>query len=103
MERRTALADARGLPQAHGRARGGGAPAPDGHVHPLLRMRLLQPWFNLSGEGVGDAVCGPRAFSEFTGVPFGLGGQVPDAATPLKIRRRRLDRGCRVRRGAELR
>ena len=90
-----------GLPQALGRARG--APAPDGHGHPLLRMRLLQPWFNLSGEGVGDAVCGPRAFFEFTGVPLGLGDQVPDAATPLKIRRRRLDRGCRVRRGAELR
>ena len=104
MERRTALADARRPPaSARPSAGGGGAPAPDGHVHPLLRMRLLQPWFNLSGEGVGDAVCGPRAFSEFTGVPFGLGGQVPDAATPLKIRRRRLDRGCRVRRGAELR
>ena len=67
--------------------RGGGAPAPDGHVHPLLRMRLLQPRPNLSGEGSGDAVCGPRAFSEFTGVPLGLGDQVPDAATPLKIRR----------------
>ena len=88
MERRTALADARRPPaSARPSAGGGGAPAPDGHVHPLLRMRLLQPWFNLSGEGVGDAVCGPRAFSEFTGVPFGLGGQVPDAATPLKIRR----------------
>ena len=66
-------------------------------------MRLLQLRSNLSGEGVGDAVCGPRAFSEFMGVPLGLGDQVPDAATLLKIRRRRLDRGCRVRRGAELR
>ena len=74
-----------GLPQALGRARG--APAPDGHGHPLLRMRLLQPRPNLSGEGSGDAVCGPRAFFEFTGVPLGLGDQVPDAATPLKIRR----------------
>ena len=53
----------------------------------LLRMRLLQLRSNLSGEGVGDAVCGPRAFFEFTGVPLGLGDQVPDAATPLKIRR----------------
>ena len=50
-------------------------------------MRLLQLRSNLSGEGAGDAVCGPRAFSEFTGVPLGLGDQVPDAATPLKIRR----------------
>ena len=90
-----------GLPQALGQARG--APAPDGHGHPQLRMRLLQPRPNLSGEGAGDAVCGPRAFFELTGVPLGLGDQVPDAATPLKIRRRRLDRGCRVRRGAELR
>ena len=67
-------------------------------------MRLLQLRSNLSGEGVGDAVCGPRAFFEFTGVPLGLGDQVPDAATPLKIRRGGgPDRGCRVRRGAELR
>ena len=74
-----------GLPQAHGRAWGGSCAR---RAWPsLLRMRLLQPWFNLSGEGVGDAVCGPRAFSEFTGVPLGLGDQVPDAATPLKIRR----------------
>ena len=101
MERRTTLADAR-RPPASARP-SAGAPAPDGHGHPLLRMRLLQPRPNLSGEGAGDAVCGLRAFFEFTGVPLGLGDQVPDAATPLKIRRRRLDRGCRVRRGAELR
>ena len=75
-----------GLPQALGQARG--APAPDGHGHPLLRMRLLQPWSNLSGEGAGDAVCGPRAFFEFTGVPLGLGDQVPDAATPEAARSR---------------
>ena len=85
MERRTTLADAR-RPPASARP-SAGAPAPDGHGHPLLRMRLLQPWSNLSGEGAGDAVCGPRAFFEFTGVPLGLGDQVPDAATPLKIRR----------------
>ncbi len=67
--------------------RGGGGSCARRAWPSLLRMRLLQPWFNLSGEGVGDAVCGPRAFSEFTGVPLGLGDQVPDAATPLKIRR----------------
>ena len=101
MERRTP-SQMSGTPPASVRP-SAGAPAPDGHGHPLLRMRLLQPRFNLSGEGAGDAVCGLRAFFEFTGVPLGLGDQVPDAATPLKIRRRRLDRGCRVRRGAELR
>lgn len=86
MERRTTLADAR-RPPASARP-SAGAPAPDGHGHPLLRMRLLQPRPNLSGEGVGDAVCGPRAFFEFTGVPLGLGDQVPDAATPEAARSR---------------
>ena len=86
MERRTTLADAR-RPPASARP-SAGAPAPDGHGHPLLRMRLLQPRPNLSGEGAGDAVCGPRAFFEFTGVPLGLGDQVPDAATPEAARSR---------------
>ena len=85
MERRTP-SQMSGTPPASVRP-SAGAPAPDGHGHPLLRMRLLQPRPNLSGEGAGDAVCGLRAFFEFTGVPLGLGDQVPDAATPLKIRR----------------
>ena len=87
MERRTTLADARRPPASARPSAGGGGSCARRAWPSLLRMRLLQPWFNLSGEGVGDAVCGPRAFSEFTGVPLGLGDQVPDAATPLKIRR----------------
>ena len=87
MERRTTLADARRPPASARPSVGGGGSCARRAWPSLLRMRLLQPWFNLSGEGVGDAVCGPRAFSEFTGVPLGLGDQVPDAATPLKIRR----------------
>ena len=100
MERRTPSQMPGGLASARPSA---GAPAPDGHGYPLLRMCFLQPRFNFSGEGPGDAVCDSRAFFEFMGVPLGLGGQVPDATAPLKIRRRRLDRGWRVRRGAELR
>ena len=53
----------------------------------MLRMYFLQLWFNLSDEGVEDAVYDSRAFSEFMGVSFGLGDQVPDATTLLKFRR----------------
>ena len=56
-------------------------------VERMLRMYFLQLWFNLSDEGVEDAVYDSRAFSEFMGVSFGLGDQVPDATTLLKFRR----------------
>ena len=56
-------------------------------VERMLRMYLLQLWFNLSDEGVEEAVYDSRAFSEFMGVSFGLGDQVPDATTLLKFRR----------------
>lgn len=56
-------------------------------VEKMLRMYFLQLWFNLSDEGVEDAVYDSRAFSRFMGVSFGLGDQVPDATTLLKFRR----------------
>ncbi|MBQ9058084.1 MAG: IS5 family transposase [Atopobiaceae bacterium] len=56
-------------------------------IERMLRMYFLQLWFNLSDEGVEDAVYDSRAFSEFMGVSFGLGDQVPDATTLLKFRR----------------
>ena len=56
-------------------------------VERMLRMYFLQLWFNLSDEGVEDAVYDSRAFSEFMGVRFGAGDQVPDATTLLKFRR----------------
>lgn len=56
-------------------------------IQRMLRMHFLQLWFNLSDEGVEDATCDSRAFSEFMGVTFGAGDQVPDATTLLKFRR----------------
>lgn len=56
-------------------------------IERMLRMYFLQLWFNLSDEGVEEAVYDSRAFSEFMGVSFGLGDQVPDATTLLKFRR----------------
>lgn len=56
-------------------------------IEKMLRMYFLQLWFNLSDEGVEDAIYDSRAFSEFMGVKFGLGDQVPDATTLLKFRR----------------
>lgn len=55
-------------------------------IEKMLRMYFLQLWFNLSDEGVEDAIYDSRAFSEFMGVSFGLGDQVPDATTLLKFR-----------------
>lgn len=56
-------------------------------IERMLRMYFLQLWFNLSDEGVEDAIYDSRAFSEFMGVSFGAGDQVPDATTLLKFRR----------------
>ena len=46
-------------------------------IERMLRMYFLQLWFNLSDEGVEDAVYDSRAFSEFMGVSFGLGDRCP--------------------------
>ncbi|WP_165046368.1 IS5 family transposase [Adlercreutzia sp. ZJ138] len=56
-------------------------------IEKMLRMYFLQLWFNLSDEGVEDAIYDSRAFSEFMGISFGLGDQAPDATTLLKFRR----------------
>ncbi len=56
-------------------------------IEKMLRMYFLQLWFNLSDEGVEDAIYDSRAFSEFMGVSFASGDQVPDATTLLKFRR----------------
>ena len=50
-------------------------------------MYFLQIWYGLSDEGVEEAIYDSRAFSQFMGVSFGLGDQVPDATTLLKFRR----------------
>ena len=54
-------------------------------IEKMLRMYLLQCWFNLSDEGLEEAIHDSHAFSRFMGVNF-LDGQAPDAATPCKFR-----------------
>lgn len=46
---------------------------------------LLQIWFNLSDEGVEDAIYDSYAFRKFMNIDF-MEEQVPDATTLLKIR-----------------
>jgi IS5 family transposase len=51
----------------------------------MLRMYLLQVWFNLSDEMVEDAICDSYAMRHFVGMNF-LEEQAPDATTLLKFR-----------------
>ena len=46
---------------------------------------LLQIWFNLSDEGVEDAIYDSYAFRKFMNIDF-MEEQAPDATTLLKIR-----------------
>ncbi len=48
----------------------------------MLRMHLLQSWFNLSDEGLEDAIYDSCAMRNFAGINF-LEEQVPDATTLL--------------------
>lgn len=54
-------------------------------IEKMLRMYLLQIWFNLSDEGVEDAVYDSYAMRKFMGIDF-MQEQVPDATTLLKFR-----------------
>jgi transposase, IS5 family len=54
-------------------------------VATMLRMYLLQVWFNLSDEGVEDAIYDSYAMRRFMGLDFGV-EQVPDATTLLHFR-----------------
>ena len=51
----------------------------------MLRMYLLQYWFNLSDKGVEDAIFDSYAFRKFMGFNF-MEEQVPDATTLLHFR-----------------
>jgi IS5 family transposase len=55
-------------------------------VEKMLRMYLLQCWFNLSDEGVEDAIYDSYAMRKFMRINF-ADEQVPDATTLLKFRR----------------
>ena len=54
-------------------------------IEVMLRMYLLQIWFNLSDAGLEDAIYDIYAFQRFIGINF-LEEQVPDATTLLKFR-----------------
>lgn len=51
----------------------------------MLRMYLLQVWFQLSDEGVEDQINDSFAMRQFMGLDFGI-QQVPDATTLLHFR-----------------
>jgi len=54
-------------------------------IEKMLRMHLLQAWFNLSDEGVEDAIYDSYAMRKFMGINF-MQEQVPDATTLLHFR-----------------
>ena len=54
-------------------------------IETMLRMYLLQDWFNLSDEGVEDAIYDSYAMRKFMKINF-MNEQVPDATTLLKFR-----------------
>lgn len=51
----------------------------------MLRMYLLQIWFNLSDEGIEDAIYDSYAFRKFSQIDF-FSQQVPDSTTLLHFR-----------------
>jgi IS5 family transposase len=54
-------------------------------IETMFRMYLLQNWFNLSDEGIEDAIYDSYALRSFMKINF-LDEQVPDATTLLKFR-----------------
>ena len=54
-------------------------------IKTMLRMYLMQTWFNLSDEGTEDAIYDSYAMRSFLGINF-MTEQVPDATTLLKFR-----------------
>ena len=60
----------------------------------MLRMYLLQCWFNLSDEGVEDAIYDSYAMRRFMGINF-LEQDVPDATTLLHFRHLMEEKGGR--------
>ena len=56
-------------------------------IETMLRMYLLQTWFNLSDEGVEDAIYDSYAFKRFMKVDFMEEAQAPDATTLCNFRK----------------
>ena len=55
------------------------------NIETMLRMYLMQNWFNLSDEGIEDAIYDSYAMKVFLKINFAH-EQVPDATTLLKFR-----------------
>ena len=66
---------------------GGKRGRPPRGVETMLRMYLLANWFNLSDEGVEDAIYDSYAFRKFMQVDFLGEEQAPDATTLCKFRK----------------
>ena len=60
---------------------------PPREIEQMLRMILLQTWFNLSDEGVEDAIYDSYAMKTFMRLDFASGERVPDATTLCKFRK----------------
>lgn len=60
---------------------------PPREIETMLRMMLLQVWFNLSDEAVEDAIYDSYAMKSFVGIHFDAGEQAPDATTLCKFRK----------------
>lgn len=56
-------------------------------IERMLRMVMLQTWFNLSDEGIEDAIYDSYAMKSFMGIDFSAGEQAPDATTLCKFRK----------------
>ena len=54
-------------------------------IETMLRMYLMQVWFNLSDVGIEDAIYDSYAMRKFLGINF-LDEQIPDSTTLLKFR-----------------
>ena len=54
-------------------------------IEVMLRMYLVQAWYNMSDEGVEDAIYDSYALRKFVGIDF-LSEQAPDATTLLHFR-----------------
>ena len=54
-------------------------------IEVMLRMYLMQDWFNLSDEGIEEAIYDSYAMRRFLGINFSE-EQVPDATTLLNFR-----------------
>lgn len=60
---------------------------PPREIEVMLRMLMLQVWFNLSDEAAEDAIFDSYAMKSFMGLNFESGEQVPDATTLCKFRK----------------